>query len=278
MPVAIHSASSLRPLHSANIARSGMKPANAYRIEIKVYDPLDHAAPAILHEPLEYSAKAVLGAAVVLISGAGGGVSGPAGIYPSLADKFASILSVPCIRLDYREPARNTYCTPDVLASFDYLAEHFGSTRFVLVGWSFGGRPCFTVAAREPERVVGVATVASQTAGTDGIVHLSPRPLLLLHGTGDTTLSPRCSHNLYRAYGDDPRGSRELRFFEGDNHGLTRNAVEAEGHIFEFAARCFGLNVTDGQENQAAKDLVGSEAGRIAEMWKGHDLENGERL
>lgn len=101
----------------------------------------------------------------------------------------------------------------------DYLRDHFQAQHFVLVGWSFGGAPCFTVAAKEKERVLGVATVASQTAETEGIAQLAPRPVLLLHGTGDTTLSPRCAHNLYRMYGDRPDGQREVRLFEGDTMG-----------------------------------------------------------
>ncbi|TFY68688.1 hypothetical protein EVJ58_g871 [Rhodofomes roseus] len=267
--------SALRPLHPANLAKSRLRPPLVQQVEIKVNDPLDHTAPAILHAPPESDTQKANGAAVVLISGAGGGTSGPGGIYPSLADKFAALLGIPCVRLDYRRPARNTYCTPDVLASLDYLDRHFGSSRFVVVGWSFGGSPCFTVAAREPKRVAGVVTVASQTADTDGILKLSPRPLLLLHGTGDTTLSPRCSHNLYRAYGDDPRGTRTLRLFEGDNHGLTRNATEAEQLIFEFAARVLGFS-PDSEE--AAENLTGDTQQRVQQMHEGHDLENGERL
>lgn len=165
-----------------------------------------------------------------------------------------------------------------MIASFDYLSTHYSSQNFVIVGWSFGGSPCFTVAAREPERVRGVATVASQTAGTEGVRKLSPRPVLLLHGTGDTCLSPSCSQSLYRQYGE--KGDRELKLFEGDDHGLTRNAVEAERLIFHFAAKCLGLeSVIDApMEEEVDKDLVGSIKERVSEMQEGHDLEGGERL
>ncbi|KAI0369042.1 alpha/beta-hydrolase [Pilatotrama ljubarskyi] len=271
-------ASSLRPLHPPNLARAAIQAPITRNVEIKVKDPLDHAAPAILHEPRDYDPVRAKNGAVILISGAGGGVSGPAGIYPSLADKFASLLHIPCIRLDYRQPARNKYCTPDVLASMSYLSSRFQSDRFVLVGWSFGGAPCFTVAAREPERVVGVATVASQTADTDGIEQLAPRPVLLLHGTGDTCLSPRCAQNLYRAYGEHPHGQRQIRLFEGDNHGLTKNAPQVEKMIFEFAARCLGLAISPGAEEKAGHDLVGSEETRVREMAEGQDLAGGEHL
>jgi dipeptidyl aminopeptidase/acylaminoacyl peptidase len=183
------------------------------------------------------------------------------------------------LRLDYREPAQTTYCSTDVIAALDYLAEKYRSSKFVLVGWSFGGSPCFTVAAKEPERVWGVATIASQTAKTEGVAMLSPRPLLLLHGTNDTCLSPACSENLYRAYGSG--GKRDLRMFEGDDHGLSRNAVKVEKTLFDFVAETlgFGAMLQDAStEISAGQDLAGSRLERIEEMRAGHDLEGGERL
>lgn len=188
------------------------------------------------------------------------------------------LLSIPCIRLDYREPAQTGYCSADVIAAMDYLAGEFSSKHFVLVGWSFGGSPCFTVAAHEPVRVVGVATVASQTARTEGVTMLSPRPLLLMHGTGDTCLSPQCSQNLFESYGHG--GKKELKLFDGDDHGLSRNAVHVEKMIFDFVARTLGFEGFLGDavvDIQAGQDLAGSRQERLREMKEGHDLE-GERL
>ncbi|KUL83090.1 hypothetical protein ZTR_11189 [Talaromyces verruculosus] len=266
------------PIHPAKVDKHGVKPSIARPVRIAVYDPQDHEAPAILHEPRQYTVDNAKASAVILISGAGGGVSGPAGMYPSLADKLAMLLSIPCIRLDYREPAQTTYCCADVIAAMDYLAGEFSSKHFVLVGWSFGGSPCFTVAAKDPNRVAGVATVASQTARTDGVTMLSPRPLLLLHGTGDTCLSPRCSQSLFEAYGQ--AGKKELKLFDGDNHGLSRNAVQVEKLIFQFAARTLGFKEVLGDpyiDIQAGQDLAGSKQERIRKMREGHDFE-GERL
>ena len=200
------------------------------------------------------------------------------GIYPSLADKLSLLLGIPVIRLDYRQPSKSGYCTADVIASFDYLERQFQSTRFVVVGWSFGGSPCFTVAEREPERLCGVATVASQTASTSGVSKLSPRPLLLLHGTGDRVLSPACSKSLYQSYGTE--GPRELKLFEGDDHGLSNHAEEAEELVFMFIAKTLGFGrLLENPEiaSQARQDLVESKDRRILEMEQGHDLE-GERL
>ncbi|PYH40797.1 uncharacterized protein BP01DRAFT_408871 [Aspergillus saccharolyticus JOP 1030-1] len=269
-----HSLSSLGPLHAAQAPTSLPTAPIVERIRIIVHDPHDHEAPAILHQPRIYNAREVDGAAVILISGAGGGVSGPSGIYPSLADKLSLRLAIPVLRLDYREPARTKYCTADVLAAMDHLAQQYRSTRFVIVGWSFGGSPCFTVAAKEPERVVGIATVASQTAMTSGISKLSPRPLLLLHGTGDTVLSVRCSTALYGQYGSE--GSRELKTFPGDDHGLSQNAEEAERLLFRFATRTLRFN--EDAEKGGGHSWAGGWNERRQAMQEGRDLENGEAV
>ncbi|KAL4978171.1 Alpha/Beta hydrolase protein [Aspergillus desertorum] len=274
-----HTPSTLGPVHPPRLGNLRVE-VDAHPVSIPVHDPVDHKAPAILHSPRNYDPAKARNAAVILISGAGGGVSGPSGIYPSLADKLAILLGIPVMRLDYRVPARTEYCVPDVAAAMDHLHDHHGSSRFVVVGWSFGGAPCFTIAAQEPERVVGVATIASQTAETSGVRKLSPRPLLLLHGSGDTCLSQRCSESLYQQYGDDPSGSREIKIFKGDNHGLSRNAPEAERLLMVFTARVLGFEeeLTAASVRIAGQDWVGSEGERVKEMIQGHDLEGGEAL
>lgn len=74
-----HNLKSLGPLHPPRVEPHTIKPSLASHIEIPVMDPLDHHAPAILHEPRSYKSAEAKWSGVVLISGAGGGVSGPAG-------------------------------------------------------------------------------------------------------------------------------------------------------------------------------------------------------
>ena len=199
---------------------------------------------------------------------------GPSSIYLSLADKLASLKQpVPALRLDYRYPARNKYCVRDVLAAMKELQDSYQIEKFVLVGWSFGGAPVFTIGGQD-KRVVGCATVASQTAETGGIRSLAPRPVLLLHGTGDRTLSPRCSERLYDMYGDG--GERELKLFEGDGHALTRNSLEAEQWIGGFVLRCAGLD-PEGGKGELAEKLVGEEE-KVGLMERGGDLRGGESV
>ncbi|ODM19755.1 hypothetical protein SI65_04741 [Aspergillus cristatus] len=273
-----HPLHSLGPIHPPKVDKSAIKPSVARKINIRVKDPLDHAAPAILHEPHKYSVDDANASAVVLVSGAGGGVSGPAGIYPSLADKLTLLLSIPCIRLDYRLAADTDHCTADIIASLNYLSQHYKSANFVIVGWSFGGSPCFTAAAEEPNRIRGVATIASQTARTAGVKVLAPRPLLLLHGLGDSVLGSECSEALYRMYGDESEngGEREIKLFEGGDHGLSGLGPEVEGLLLGFIGRVLGFEGVVGEPETrgvAGEDFAGGQGERVREMEEGRDLE-----
>ncbi|KAI8995235.1 Alpha/Beta hydrolase protein [Trametes punicea] len=259
------------------------------KLQIKVEDVPDGTFVAFLHCPIDYPPPEVdtrarrVGA--ILLSGAGGGVTGPSGIYLSIGDKLASLpdgQAIPTLRMDYRYPARNRYCVPDVLSAMDWLQTRsdLKLTHFVLVGWSFGGAPVFTVGGAD-ERVIGAATVASQTAETDGITKMSPRaPVLLIHGTGDRTLSPRCSQALYDMYGDHPRGRRTLKLFPGDDHALTRNSKTADKMICEFIMECAGGQTQgDRVRAQIAADLgPDSVEEKKDTMQKGCDLKGPEHL
>jgi fermentation-respiration switch protein FrsA (DUF1100 family) len=198
-----------------------------------------------LHLPINYeaikdSARSIT--AAILLSGARGGLVGPSSMYLAIGDKLASLdAGMPVLRLDYRHPARNKYCVPDVYAGMKMLEKDYAVSKFVLVGWSFGGAPVFTVGGAEKERVAGCATVASQIAEAGGIQSLSPRPLLLLHGMADTTLSSEYSEALYRAYG--PAGDRVIHLFEDDDHALTKNAAQAEEMICRFVMKCAGMEI-----------------------------------
>ncbi|KAG8995092.1 hypothetical protein FRB94_009468 [Tulasnella sp. JGI-2019a] len=246
------------------------------QVKIPVQDDRGGFAPAILH--IQQGDQLAKDGAVVLVSGAGGGVSGPAapaGIYPSLAEKLATLAGVPTLRLDYRQAAGNNYCTADLLASLNYLAERLGSRRFIVVGWSFGGAPCFT-AADQDSRIVGVAAIASQTDGTSGIRRLAPRPVLLMHGTKDQILSDSCSKHLFKMYGNES-GERTLRLFKGDDHSLTMNAIEVERLLYDFVQKVLGMELgggdTIGSMNQG---MLGSGQESIEAVKVGGNLKNGE--
>ena len=247
-------------------------------LTIKVNDELYGTVPAFLHIPQNYRREQAEGCertAAILLSGAGGGVVGPSSINLSIADKFASLnKGIPVMRLDYRYPARNRHCVADVQAAMKYLETGYGLSRFVLVGWSFGGAPVYTLGGCD-ERVVDCATVASQTAETDGIKSVAPRPVLLMHGTGDRTLRYLRSQQLHNEYGT--KGERELKLFDGDDHALTRNAKEAEIRLCDFVMKCAGVDIGSVEQDMVREELIGDED-RVALMKKGGDLKGGEKV
>ena len=157
--------------------------------------------------------------AMVMFGGAGGGTHGPAGIYEKLARRLQAE-GITALRLEYRHPNYLKECVYDVLAAVEALRQQ-GIERVVLLGWSFGGAVAINAGAAS-DLVVGVATVASQTYGAEGVAELSPRSLLLLHGTADDVLPHRCSVELYASAGEP----KELVLYPGDNHGITRHAAE----------------------------------------------------
>lgn len=244
-------------------------------MSIKVEDGPDGAVPGFLHLPPTASATPASSTAAILLSGASGGIVGPSSIYLSLADKLASLKQpVPVLRLDYRYPARNKYCVRDVLAAMDELESSYEIKNFVLVGWSFGGAPVFTIGGSDA-RVIGCATVASQTAETEGVRTLSPKPLLLLHGTCDRTLDKRCSESLYERYGR--KGDRHLHLFPDDDHALTRSSLEAEQLIGGFILKCVGIKPDGGDAGVLAEKLV-QDGEKVELMKQGGDLGHNESV
>jgi predicted esterase len=166
---------------------------------------------------------------VVMVGGASGGMYGPSGVYEDLAARMADRY-LAALRLEYRRTSRITPCMEDTLAGVDLLAGR-GVPRVVLIGWSFGGAVVITAGAMS-RVVVGVATVASQTHGTELVSRVAPRRLLLIHGTADEVLSDRCSRQLYA----QAREPKELVLFEGDGHGIERHRAELLRKLDDWCA------------------------------------------
>ncbi|KAM0543717.1 hypothetical protein ACHAPJ_012166 [Fusarium lateritium] len=267
------------PPHLGRLSSKLGKQATVECLSIQVDDGSDGFVPGFLHLPPDFISPAPEThhrTVVILLSGAGGGVAGPSSIYLSLACKLATLnTGIPVLRLDYRYPARNRYCVKDVEAAMTYLKDMYGLNRFILVGWSFGGAPVFTVGGAD-QRVIGCATVASQTAETEGIRRLAPRPVLLLHGTADQTLSYACSERLFSWYGKG--GNRELKLFPDDNHALSRNAKEAEQVLGDFVTRCAGLQVDESEKKTVIDRVLLEDSERTEFMIKGGDLESPESI
>jgi len=176
--------------------------------------------------------------AMILLSGAGGGLWGPGGIYGDLGRRLKES-NITALQLDYRHPNKTQQCVEDLYAALGFLNNNHGITNSIVVGWSFGGAVVITAGAQH-SGIKGVATVASQTAGTSLITELD-KPILLMHGTGDTCLPYRCSEQLHA----QAKGPKNLILFDGDNHGLTRNSPKVVANLRNFARSVFHLSIED---------------------------------
>jgi dienelactone hydrolase len=125
-----------------------------------------------------------------------------------LADGVSSLI------VRYRKPRELPASARDAEAGVLFLRQR-GLSRVALVGHSFSGAVAIT-AAEACEGVVAVAALASQTYGARPAAYLSPKPLLLIHGTEDERLNVFCSEQIY-SWAKQPK---DLVILEGASHGL----------------------------------------------------------
>jgi hypothetical protein len=132
--------------------------------------------------------------AVLMVGGAGGDITVPAGVYDELATGL-QVGGAEGLRLEHRTPNQLAECVYDLLAGIEALGQR-GGERVVLVGRSFGGAVVISAGAAN-DAVVGAATVASQSYGAEAVEERSlEKSLLLIHGTSDRVLPTSC-RNAY---------------------------------------------------------------------------------
>jgi len=160
--------------------------------------------------------------AVILASGAYGGIDGPSDIYGELARRL-NATGITCVRVDYQKRHQLDACVRNVSAAIESLKAK-GINRVVLMGWSFGGAVVANAAVGN-ENVVGVALLASQLARAEVVAQLSPRQrLLLVHGVHDSILPGAFSQQLYEVAGCP----KELRFMAADHFFSGHEAALTE--------------------------------------------------
>jgi hypothetical protein len=164
----------------------------------------------------------------VVLAGGGamGGLLGPAsGFYQDLGVHLTKAADgdVAVIRVGYRRPNDLPSCIGDMAAA-GMLAERNGADQFVTMGHSFGGAVAVG-AALEPspiaESVVGVITLATQSAGCENVADLGRRPFLLFHGDRDEILPVWSSEIVKELAGGHP----DLRILPGAGHLLEENGA-----------------------------------------------------
>jgi dienelactone hydrolase len=157
---------------------------------------------------------------VVYMHGVGGGTHGPSNIYQRLAEDLQKA-GISGLLIDCRYSSDLDQCVSDVLACIDYLDKSFGTRLVGLIGWSFGGAVVISAAVGD-QRVRTVVTVASQSYGTSEVGLIAPRPILLIHGTGDKTLKYECSVDIAKQAGEP----KKLVLFPGADHGISQDKNE----------------------------------------------------
>eukprot|EP00741_Cyanophora_paradoxa_P004420 tig00000802_g4290.t1 len=167
--------------------------------------------------------------ALIGVAGAGGGISGPGGLYHTLATSLFH-RGVGSLLVDYRKPNNTPECVQDVYAGIEYLQSK-GVRKVIVCGWSFGGAVAITSAAARPE-IAGAITIASQTAHCDAVSSIK-KPILFVHGQRDTCLSYRCSVSLH----DRAPGPKELLLLEGDGHCIERSGGVVRDRIVDFVTK-----------------------------------------
>lgn len=174
----------------------------------------------LVHDPVEAPATA---AAIVMCGGAMGGLLGPGhGLYQVLGERWAG-RGVRVVRIDYRRPNDLDRCAHDLACGVEW-ARDAGASRVVVMGHSFGGAVAVRTAVVMPGSVVGVVTLATQSAGCEVAGALGSRPLLLFHGDRDELL-PAESSRLVQMIA----GSGEVVLLPGDGHLLANS----DGAIIE---------------------------------------------
>lgn len=160
---------------------------------------------------------------VVMGGGAMGGLLGPAdGAFHDLGVAFAE-QGIGTVRVGYRQPNDLDECVLDMAAAAD-LAARAGGERFVTVGHSFGGAVAVQCAIALPAQVVGLVTLATQSAGCERAELLFGRPMLLIHGDRDEILPVMCSEVVNELAG----GRGELVVLPGAGHLLNQGESGAE--------------------------------------------------
>jgi len=187
-------------------------------------------------------------AALICVSGAMGGVDGPAGaLYPALAAGLAPA-GVSVLRLDYRQPNVFEECVADVLAGCSFL-KGIGASSLALVGHSFGAAVVIKAGELAPI-VVAVCSMSPQLHGTRQVENLG-KPLLLIHGAADTVLDHEASEDVYRRAADP----KQIVLLSDTGHGLMQARKKIEALLLEWLpARFAGEPMESGRSEWLADD------------------------
>ena len=213
-------------------------PPGSPRPDVETYDLILHTSRGDIIALLDVCEGQT--GAVVYCGGAKGGpsaVRGPAnGVYEQLSGVLGR-KGITSLRIHYRKPGNFEESVMDVLAACSFL-QGVGAKRIVVVGHSFGGAVVIKAGQLTP-MVVAVVALAPQGYGTRQVDQLN-KPLLIVHGTSDSVLSPAIAEDIHRR----ANGPKWLVLLEGTSHSLQESAVQVFDELEPFLLQHAGPEAT----------------------------------
>jgi predicted esterase len=188
----------------------------------KYYTPAYHVDVPVMGENatgLFYAPYGRPQGCVILATGTSNGINGPSGLYYALAQTL-QYQDIAVLQLRYRNPKQISACVNDVKTAIELIHKSCLVTRFSLTGWGLGGAVVLSAASLVPDLVVGIVTLATQSAGVKGIEQLQ-MPLLFLHGTNDSVVKHRCSQELHS--NAVKAKIKEVVLLQNDEHNLPQS-------------------------------------------------------
>lgn len=161
----------------------------------------------------QWRPSSVTRAAAILLPDEGGALAGPFHLFDDLAARVqrsgASVLQLERCSdtLDGR-----LVCLLSALTAL----RRQGVQRMALIGWHTGASLAIAAGSASDD-VTGVAALAPDATAADLVAEVSPRRLLLMHGSHDVVVSSAISRLLY-ARAADPK---ELVIFPGEQHDFS---------------------------------------------------------
>lgn len=167
--------------------------------------------------------------AVILVPGFFGSKRGP---IVELYDRLAKSLyqkGIATLRVEHRDPDDFESCVLDVMVSA-YVLNSASVEHFILVGHSAGAAVAIS-AASENVAVAGVAALSCQKAHTDAVSTLTPRPLLMIHGSEDDIIPIEEAQDVFSRAGEPKtfqafKGSHDLHAEHREIASLLQSWIE----------------------------------------------------
>lgn len=190
------------------------------QIEARFYQPEQSRMPAM---------------AILWLGDATGGFDSPAGgAFDRLAEHFQA-LGVASLRLQYRQPLDPGSSGLDALVGA-FLLVNQGFERIAVVGHGLGALGAVQAGLAFPA-VAGVVAIAPHKAALEGVERLSPKPLLLMHGTADIQVRTEVSRDIL-AKANEPK---RIYYYQGADHQLSQAVEPATTDLSEWLSETFAL-------------------------------------